>query len=97
MTPVDRRQTAERLMTWASSAQSGSARSVVSELSDIHAAAQKAVELIESLASGKPVEKQAEVVAQLEVWLFDELGDRLATLKPKLETVSKELSEASHG
>jgi hypothetical protein len=94
MTRIDRKEAATRLYAWAASCPSNTARSAVPELADIRVAAQDVIDLIATLDPNGSLEAQAVNVAQLEVLLFDELADRLANLKPKLEQVSIDLSDA---
>jgi hypothetical protein len=84
---------AERLMTWASDCASPKAKSLVGELADVYVSAQKAINLIDSLRPEMTAEEQARILGGLEVWLFDELYDRLTTLKPRLERVTVDLSD----
>ena len=95
MTKLDRTQAATRLFAWAESCPSVRARSVVPEMADIWVAARDAIELIEALSVQKGIEEQARTLGQLEVLLFDELADRLSTLRPKLEAVAMDLSDAA--
>ncbi|MGH8435072.1 MAG: hypothetical protein ACRERX_11445 [Pseudomonas sp.] len=63
-------------------------------MSDIHRSALKVAELIEQLRTTKTLAEQLQVLAALEVWMFDELADRIETARPLLEEVSKETSRA---
>lgn len=90
----ERGNTAQDLSVWANTSPSVKARALVSPLSDIHRSALKVAELIEQLRTTKTLAEQLQVLAALEVWMFDELADRIETARPLLEEVSKETSRA---
>lgn len=95
MTPDGQSEIVQGLMAWASASPSRIARAIVSELVDIHRASQQTAKLIEELQSAKTATEQIRVLGQLEVWMFDELSDRMASIRPQLEAVSKETSRAA--
>jgi len=83
------------LMAWALASPSRRARAIVPELVDIHRASQQTAKLIEELQSAKTATEQIHVLGQLEVWMFDELSDRMASIRPRLDAVSRETSRAA--
>lgn len=91
----DRFESGERLQAWAAESPSPDASTLVSPLSDIHRALLESARLIEELTSTETLLEQARILAALEVWMFDELTDRLESIRSTLEVVSKRTSDAA--
>ena len=91
----NRFETGERLRAWATESPSPDACTLVSPLSDICRASLESARLIEELTRAETLADQARILAALEVWMFDELADRLEAVRSTLEAVSKKTSEAA--
>lgn len=86
---------AEQLVEWARRSPSPRARSVVSQLADINRASEEVARLIRELTSAKTLTEQSELLGALEVWMYDELLDRLTSIRQRLHDIANQTAEAA--
>ena len=84
---------ARRLKTWADETRSKDAVALVADLPDVYAAARVVVECVDRLLADPPLpgEEQAQLLVDLQAWLYDEMLEHIQRLRRPLEAVLTDL------
>jgi hypothetical protein len=91
--PSSNRALGARFHAWAGTVSSPAARQMVVHLADICTAATTIVSLAERLDETAAKDRRAtgRALVELQAWLYDELGEHLASMKEPLESLIVEL------